>query len=91
MRWAICENHSEIVRDEEHGQRKLFAQVVEQVKHLRLDGDVERRQQAKDRQCRNGFSRARLSYQPQDFARINMKADVTNGGKNSLGSGKFYG
>src|ERR1700722_15946068 len=35
-------NHSEVVRDEEHGQAKLGAQLSEKLEDLRLNGDVQR-------------------------------------------------
>ena len=36
-------HHREVVRDEEVGEAELVLQVVEQVHHLGLDRDVERR------------------------------------------------
>ena len=35
-------NDSQIVRDEEHGESELVAQLVEQIENLLLDGDIER-------------------------------------------------
>ena len=43
MRVRDLRDHREIVRDEEHGQREFLAQLGQQVKDLRLDGDVQRR------------------------------------------------
>ena len=36
-------DHAEVVADEQIGEAELAAQVHEQVEHLRLDRDVERR------------------------------------------------
>lgn len=33
-------HYRQIVRDEQHGQRKLLSQLVQQIEHLRLNGDV---------------------------------------------------
>lgn len=35
-------NYREIVRDKKHSERELLPQLVEQIEHLRLDGDVKR-------------------------------------------------
>ena len=45
---AHVADDSEVVRDEDVGELELVLQVVEQVQHLRLDGDVE---------CRDGLVR----------------------------------
>ncbi|MNL54267.1 hypothetical protein D3C87_1775860 [compost metagenome] len=35
-------HHAQIVADEDVGEAELFLEVVEQIEHLRLDGDIER-------------------------------------------------
>ena len=43
MRWLMCSTTREIVADEEIGEAELLLQVDQQVEHLRLHRDVERR------------------------------------------------
>ena len=51
-------HHTEVVRDENHGEPQLLHQVSEQVQNLALDGDIERRDrficQQESRARRNG-------------------------------------
>ena len=43
IRSEMCSHHAEVVADEQAGQPEVAAQLHEQVEHLRLDRDVERR------------------------------------------------
>jgi hypothetical protein len=38
-----CETCDKVVRNEQHRQLEALAQVIQQIEHLRLDGDIERR------------------------------------------------
>ena len=74
-RSAMCCDHAEIVADEEVGQPELPAQLHEQVQHLRLDRDVERRDRLVADQQLRAAPRARARCRCGRAARRRTGAD----------------
>ena len=72
-------HHREVVRDEQHGEPERLLQLGEQVEHLRLHRDVERRHRlVADQQLRVERERARdadaLALAAGEFVRIALAA-----------------